>query len=260
MPSAAVFNSFLVALLLAGLLVRAHATSACAPDQIDERVSVTYVYDGDTVQIEGRRKVRIIGVDTPEFGHKGEPPAPFAVQARESLRDLLNRHGNTLSLRHGAQSHDSYGRLLAHAYVGKGESVAAWLLAQGLGATLAIPPNLWNLECYQAAEKRARVTARGIWQLPTYQPIESTALTFGTQGYRIVQGRVQHIGTSPSSVWLNLTGDLALRISRDDLQYFGAWTPEGLLGRRVRARGWIHASHGKIRMRVLHPTALETID
>ncbi len=253
----------LAALALAAAQAAA-AAPACAPDRIDARVRVGYVFDGDTFEIEGGRRVRLIGVNTPELGRDGRPPEPLALAARERLIALIARAGRTVGLRYGREREDRYGRLLAHAFLPDGTDVAAVLIREGLGFAIAVPPNLWGLECRLAAERAARARGLGVWRhRDFFGPLASARLRpgGGVRGFRIVEGRVVRIGRSRRSIWLNLEGRTALRVAREDLPLFrrAGIDPERLAGRRVRARGWIFPRHGELQMRVRHPSALAVL-
>ncbi len=50
----------------------AHASSPCQDRNMDARVRIEYVIDGDTVALTSGEKLRLIGVDTPEIGYKGK--------------------------------------------------------------------------------------------------------------------------------------------------------------------------------------------
>jgi micrococcal nuclease len=244
-----------LALLLAAL--PAGAAPPCAADRIDEQTRVAYVVDGDTVELTDGRRLRLIGIDTPELGRDGARHEPYAVEARSRLRRLLAEGGHGIALRLDREHQDRYGRLLAHAFLGDGRSITAVLLAEGLGTQLTVPPNEWNLDCYREFEGRARAQRLGIWALPPYQPVRADALRPGARGFHLVTGRVERIGSSRRAVWLNLAGGLALRIDRADLPYFQDIRPEQLQGRTVTARGWIYSRDDALRMQIRHPAALE---
>ncbi|MEO5703139.1 MAG: thermonuclease family protein [Gammaproteobacteria bacterium] len=222
-------------------------------------MAVSQVYDGDTIELRDGRKVRLIGIDTPEIGHGNSSSQPLARTATDTLRKLL-ASSQGLRLRFDAEPKDKYRRLLAHLYLQNGTSVAAALLEQGLATALVIPPNVWNLDCYQAAERRAQATRRGIWSLPGYQPVDAAALPAKASGFRLVQGQVVRVGKSRKSIWLNLAGDVALRIDRKDLPYFKGLDLERLENHRVRARGWLHPQKRGLMMRIRHPAALERLN
>lgn len=245
-----IFSAFLCA-----VSITAHAQN-CASDRAGEGARIAYVYDGDTVKLNDDRRVRLIGIDTPEISHNGAPSQPFAEQASHALSKLLAANPR-VRLRLDADHRDKYYRLLAHLFLQDGRSVEAWLLERGLGTVLVIPPNVWNLTCYQAAERRARSAHLGIWSLPSYQPADTGQLTAGIQGFRLVKGRVVRVGKSRKSIWLNLTGNVALRIDREDLRYFQDQNLEQMEGRQVIARGWLYPRKQGWTMRIRHPAALE---
>ena len=254
------FALWLAGLLLWGAILPARAD--CPADHIDRWGHVAYVYDGDTIRLENGQRIRFIGVNTPEIAHKpGEQAQPFGNRARDALRQRLHR-GARVGLRFDRERHDRYGRVLAHLYFNDGQSVADWLLRQGLGTTLFIPPNLWNEPCYRRSERQARTAGRGLWALPAYQPIESTALPHTSRGYHLVQGRVVHVGHSRRALWLDLEGGVALRIPRSDLAFFTTFTPDTLLGKRVLARGWLHPARrrNEVQMTVRSPAALDMLE
>jgi len=251
-------------IVLAAALVPAMASGAdagppaCPPDRIDTRVRVVRTLDGDTVVLADGRHLRLIGMDTPEMGHDGDPNQPYAVAARDRLRRLLFTHGRHLGLRFDQERHDHYGRLLAHAFLPDGTSVSASLLRAGLATQLVVPPNIWHARCNGAAEAAARKARRGLWSLARYQAQPSTRLPATTRGYRVVRGQVIHVGHSSHALWLDLNGNFGVRIEQTDLRYFRQ-PLEALLGKRVEVRGYVYARRGQLRMRVRYPSALERL-
>ena len=124
------------------------ATALCAPDRIDERARVSHVHDGDTLQLSDGRKVRLIGINTPELARDPVPEERFAVAARNALRQLLADGDFQVGIRYGRERFDRYSRVLAHVFTSAGGNVQALLLQRGLGAPTVFPPNLWQHECY----------------------------------------------------------------------------------------------------------------
>ena len=228
----------------------------CAADRTTERVQVSHIYDGDTVKLADGRRLRLIGINTPEINREGQPSQPLANQAKTLLTTLINRQNRTLNLQYGRESHDHYGRLLAHAFLDDGMNVAARLLEQGLATTLVVPPNTWGQSCYQRIESTARAAGRGLWALPDYQLIASMDLHPDTRGFRIVRGRIIAVRESRYSLWLDLEGPLVVHISRKDLVNFQPGFPEALVGKTVDVRGWIKEDKNGLRVNVRHPAAL----
>jgi endonuclease YncB( thermonuclease family) len=243
-------------LLFSTLPQTAHA-SACPATSSSERVRVVHVYDGDTVKLGDGRRLRIIGINTPELGKGDAATEPLANEARARLQELLDTNNRTLLLQYDAQHKDHYGRLLAHAFTESGDNIASILLQGGLATTLVVPPNTWGMDCYQRLENDARIDRRGLWQLPSYQSRPVRELSADTRGYRIVQGRVSDVHESKHTVWIELDGPLTLQISRKDLPNFDSL--DSLAGTDVEVRGWIRQVEGGLRMSLQHPAALTVI-
>lgn len=248
------------AFLLAAALGPAFGSAApvCGPDRLDQQVRVSRVHDGDTIKLQDGPSLRLIGINAPELGRGGAPPEALALDARAALQNLL-AGSPTLALRFDRERRDRYGRLLAHLFLPDGRSVAAHLLEQGLAVQLPVPPNVWNLACYQEAERKARAARRGLWSRAEYQPLASTAVPAAARGFHLIQGRVERVGHSAKSVWLNLEGGVALRIARNDLNYFADLPLERLENQVIVARGWIYAGKRGPTMRIRHPAALERL-
>lgn len=248
--------SFLLLYACLARPVHANPGPACPATHIDEHARVVYVYDGDTVKLEDGRRVRLIGINTPEMARGGKSGEPLARTARAYLQDLLDRGNDELQLQYGTERNDHYGRLLAHGYLDNGDNVAARLLQQGLATALVVPPNTRAMDCYRQLEDDARRERRGLWELPEYQARHAATLPAGTSGFRIVRGRVTAIREGSRSTWLDIDNTLKLHVSHRDLTHFTSGYLAGLSGREIEARGWIKSGRDGLRMNVRHPAAL----
>ena len=235
------------------------AEDRCPTDRVDERVVSALVFDGDTLLLEDGRKVRLLGINTPEMGDDDSQPQPYAEAAKTFLEELAGPASH-LQLRLDQERHDRYGRVLAHVFRDDGVNVQERLLASGYATTLVVPPNAWGLECYASVEARARGAGVGIWGLTAYQPVAAEDLLPEDRGYRIVTGRVQRIGEGRHNLWLNLAAHMAVRIPKKDLVNFGELPPRQLLDRQLEVRGWIQRRRGELRLTVRHPAALRVLD
>ena len=233
------------------------ATAACQAIKTSERAQVVYVYDGDTVKLNDGRRLRLIGINTPEVGNREKTTQPLADAARSALQRLLETNNRILLLQYGRQEHDHYGRLLAHAFLEDGDNVAVHLLQQGLATTLVVPPNSWGADCYQLVENEARLDRKGLWSLPDYQPQAARTLPLSTRGFRIVHGQVSGIRTTRDTVWVDIDGPLVLQVSKKDLVNFDSL--ETLIGQQVEIRGWVKQDRDGLRMKIQHPAALVAI-
>lgn len=244
---------------LLGLTQSASAADGCAADRIDDRARVSLAQDGDTLLLTDGRRVRLIGINTPELGRDGRGAEAGALAARDRLRQLLFTSQQQVHLRFDRERHDRYGRLLAHAFLADGRNLTELLLSEGAGAQLVIPPNTWQADCYRAAADAARSARRGVWAQPTYQPRPAESLDLRSEGFHVIGGRVTHVSQSASAVWINLAGNFALRIEREDLPQFQGFDLDGLAGSDIEAQGWVYARNGQLRMSLRHPAALRIV-
>ena len=123
---------------------------------------VTGVIDGDTIIIQGGRRVRYIGVDTPEienpsFGKKGKPLGQEATNLNKRLVS-----GKVITLEFDRERRDRYGRLLAYVWVDS-TFVNAELVKAGLARVIRYPPNLRYFSRLKKLEQEARDKQLGIW-------------------------------------------------------------------------------------------------
>lgn len=131
------------------------------PDVIRESVVITHVLDGDTIEITGDKKVRLIGIDTPELNTDSNNPQCFASESAKITKQLLE--GQSVELEKDKEDSDKYGRLLRYVYT-DGVFINEFLLRQGYGRKMAIAPNTKYAKELDMAEKEARENRRGLWK------------------------------------------------------------------------------------------------
>jgi micrococcal nuclease len=253
------FLQRLLVLLFFCAITQATRAGNCAAERISERVQVIHVYDGDTVKLKDGRRLRFIGINTPETGHHEQVKQPYASEATALLQNMLDTHNRTLLLQAGREHRDHYGRLLAHVFLEDGTNIAVQLLQKGLATTLVVPPNTWGQRCYQHYEDLARIEGLGLWGLDSHRTKESKSLATDTRGFRIIRGQVQEVRQSRHSTWVSLEGSLILRINKKDLVNFEPGFLEGLEGHQVETRGWVKPVKNGLQMSVKHPAALAVI-
>jgi len=234
------------------------ADISCQTDRSDETVQISRIHDGDTVWLADGRKIRIIGINTPELARDNKPAEPLARQARDELRQLLDKQAR-IQLRYGTEKTDRYGRLLAHLFLDNGQNVSEWLLRRGLAFSLTVPPNLWQADCYQRAEQQARAQQQGLWSTKYVHIQQADKLSSNTRGFQIIRGRVERIGHSRKTIWINFNQQFALRILHQDLSYFASVNFEKLIGKQLEVRGWVQYHKRQLRMRIRHPAAMRVL-
>ncbi len=256
--SGALFLLVSLALLMFSSLSAA-SQAPCAAESIDEYQKVEFVHDGDSLRLKGGEKIRLIGINTPELARGSEPAEPFGIAARDALRALLPV-GSRIGVQYGREAQDRHGRTLAHLYFEDGRSVQRWLLEKGYAVAIAIPPNLYNVNCYQQAERFARAKRQGLWRNGGYKPLAATTLQRGDQGFRLVIGRVTAVKRTKKWLWLTLAEKSSLRVAKEDERYFDGGQLQSIVGKEVIARGWLTQRKGRWSMRIRHSSALTIVD
>ncbi len=131
-------------------------------------VLVRSVVDGDTIDVVGVGRVRLLGIDAPELGRVYDTAAPFAKEARDRLTALVLHRW--IRLEQEGQALDVYSRHLAYVLTEDGQFVNATLVREGLARVTARLP-LSRLPELQRAEAEAQSFRRGMWgsapQLPS---------------------------------------------------------------------------------------------
>ena len=123
-------------------------------------VLVRYVIDGDTIDVAGVGRVRLLGIDAPELGRGYDNDAPFAREARERLTQLILHHW--VRLEQEGSERDVYNRHLAYVLTEDGQFANGLLVREGLARVSARVP-LSRLPELQRAEADARAYRRGMW-------------------------------------------------------------------------------------------------
>lgn len=234
--------------------------SQCVSTHFDEKAYIDYVIDGDTVVLTDDRHVRLIGINTPEIDHNNKKRSEQgAIKAKESLVQLLNNQ-TKIRLVFGKEHFDRHGRTLAHIYLDNGLNVQAELLRKGLAMPLRVPPNLSLASCYANASTTAKEENRGLWALSRYKTQHVSSLSDSDKGYYFIFGKVLKVNESRSSIWLNLENNVALRIHKDDLNYFNKNDLMNLRGKNIEANGWLYKNKNQLRMRIKHKLDLTILN
>jgi len=123
---------------------------------------VVSVYDGDTFTLDSGDKVRVKNINTTEL-RSGEEDAEAARDAATAF--VL---GKTVTLEYGDKVRDSYGRLVAEAFV-DGQSLSVHLVQKGLAHVMMLPPIPENRKEILDAQVKARAAGIGIWSDEHFQ-------------------------------------------------------------------------------------------
>lgn len=136
------------------------SSTSTVVNENSELVRVTRVIDGDTIEIEGGRKIRYIGMNTPETVNPQKPVQCFGREASEENKRLID--GKMVRLEKDVSEVDRYGRLLRYVYVGD-TFINDVLVRQGFAHASTFPPDVAHQQQFLQAEQEARDNNKGLW-------------------------------------------------------------------------------------------------
>lgn len=260
-------SAFFVPLLLSN---SAFANQEChfEPTTANQKVLVKWVYDGDTLLVTDRkggnkRKIRLIGIDTPEVAHHQQKAQPYGAIAREQLRALLKKHDNQIVLEFDEEKHDRYKRELAYTYLPDGKSISEWLLQQGYAKTLVFPPNVKYAECFKKAERSAQANELNLWSLKTNQTTSVADLKSKTKGYIRLKGKVTRVKQGKKTLTIEMKSKfkkpIKISIKKKYKKYFKGLNFEKLMSQEIVVTGILKSKKGKRTIKLKHSSQLEVL-
>lgn len=120
---------------------------------------IEYVHDGDTLFLEDGRKVRLLGIDSPEVGDNAEC---WGEESTMLLRSLLPE-GAAVQVLADEEALDQYGRSLLFIFTDDAINVNLELVKRGAAEAVFYEPNDLFQPELRDAETQARDGGRGMW-------------------------------------------------------------------------------------------------
>lgn len=223
---------------------------------------VIRVYDGDTIVLEDGRKVRLLGVNTPEVAHFGNSADAGGFEAKAWLvQQILQRPVRLVT---DSENSDKYGRTLAHLFTVDNVHINRELIAQGLAELSIYPPNLLFAEELLVAQAQAEQQRLGIWGLLEYAPITIEDLEEQLQSGKALrrqwlrlQGKFKNIRQTSHSIYLEFSPHISARIERRWLTLFPDL--QSYVGQRVEMRGRLNKNQHQYMLLLRHPSAIKVL-
>ena len=234
--------------------------AACVLPEKHQLAPVHHVTDGDTIKLDGGVSVRLLGLNTPELPRRGKGGQPLAEEAHQALQALL---GERVVLVDGDTPQDRYGRRLSHVFSSDGRSAEERLLRLGLGFFVGSDPSTGMADCLREAERDALQAKRGVWSAPFWRPadvdVDGTLLR---PGFILLKGRIARVEKTQRAIWLEMNGDVVLKVDRKDLHRFPDHWWQQLENQEWLIKGWLvdrkghQGRHKRWLMRLMYPDML----
>lgn len=144
----------LVALMIVCIMVLYHWAKALDLHEVHK------VYDGDTIELDDGRKIRLIGVDAPEVTSPYSKEEPFGPESKRHLEKLL--FGEKVYIKTGAAQFDKYGRTLGYVYVGD-TLINGRMIKDGWARAYRRFDYKYK-DLFLTYEKEARAKGTGMWR------------------------------------------------------------------------------------------------
>lgn len=137
------------------------------------RGRVKWIYDGDTIMVDGVGKVRLLGIDTPEsqpssrddvYRRDGISPRQLRLGAKRATEYMIrSAKGKVVILTFDREKVDRYGRTLAYVTLVDGRMLNRELLNEGL-AFVYQRFDFRLKDDFLQVEAVARGAGRGLWK------------------------------------------------------------------------------------------------
>jgi len=217
---------------------------------------VEKVFDGDTILLNDGRKIRFLGINTPEVAGKDKSAEAGGEQARHWLLQRLEQQG--ISLEEDVEKQDKYGRTLAYVFSEDHQLINLELVKNGLASVSIFPPNLKYTDSLLEAQRSAEQAHLGIWGQPDYAPLAFQHLNENNyHGWKRITGQIQAIKQGAESSYLQFSDHVAIQVENQ----YGGWFPKlaDYLGKTLEVRGWLHKSKDRYVLPVKHPGSIKIL-
>lgn len=156
------------------LLILGFSLLCCVPPAAaaELRGRVDWIYDGDTLSVDGIGKIRLIGIDTPETDASSRDAtyrrSGISLRALRSgatnAKNFMIRtaKGKDVTLKFDRERVDRYGRTLAYVTLADGRMLNRELLREGLALVYQRFDFQWK-DDFLTVEADARRAGRGLW-------------------------------------------------------------------------------------------------
>jgi micrococcal nuclease len=218
--------------------------------------TVVVVYDGDTVKVRPdtglERRVRLIGIDTPEIE---DEPADTRLEALLAKRfTFYHLFRKSVELTYERELEDRYGRLLAYVWSEAG-LFNEFILQEGFARVFLKFP--FGMEGkFIRAQKQAQEQGRGFWQKEPYPIITPKIARNHIGTLRRVRFKCTRIRKSGRLHFLHeKSGNFAAVIPKEYIHLFG--DIRELKDKTVQVSGFLEEYRGQPQIMLFLPSQLQ---
>ena len=237
----------LVLFLCAGML-------AAQSRQIDNGTAAV-VYDGDTIKVRfdsgSERRVRLIGIDTPEIANT---PAETQLEALLAKRFTFHHlFRKRVQLGYDSEMEDKYGRLLAYVRI-EGRLFNEFILKEGFARVFLKFPFAMK-DSFIRAQEEARQKKKGFWQEKPYPLISHRDARHHTGKLMRVSFICARMRETSSFLYITpRTQDFAALIPKEYRYLFG--DIRRLDGKAIQVSGFLEEYRGQPQIMLFFPSQL----
>ncbi|SKN99006.1 micrococcal nuclease-like nuclease [Mycobacteroides abscessus subsp. massiliense] len=161
-----------IAAISATALIASACTALGRADPVAPNAEIVRVVDGDTLDVRsdtnGRLRIRVLGIDTPEVVKPNAPVECGGPEASDYAKTLFPQGQRVQLVTDNSQdAHDRFGRTLAFVLLPSGlnYSIEAARSGHARAYTYGHRPSRWASEI-AAAEHQAQAERAGVWGQP----------------------------------------------------------------------------------------------
>ncbi len=221
---------------------------------------VTAVYDGDTIKVRfssgQERRVRLIGIDSPETNDPREEEKFYAFMAKRFTFYYLYNRTVKLSYEEG-EIEDKYGRLLAYVWTEKQGLFNKFILSEGFAYVYLNFPVRYRSE-FADAEHEARKLEKGFWQKGRYLSIRASEARSHIGSLISVQFICLRVEAKGKFVFLHSSQeDFSALIPQENISLF--FEVKSLEGQELSVTGFLEEYKGKPEIVVFFPRQIKVL-
>ena len=214
------------------------------------------IYDGDTLLLSNGKKIRLLGINTPETEGRYKSAQAGGEEAKVWLKKRLADH--KIRLDYDVEKKDKYSRLLAHIFTEEDQHINLELVKLGLATVSIFPPNTKYTKVLLEAEQHAEDTQVGVWQREEYSPKKTQRLNSSNyKGWQRIIGKIIDIHHTRKNSYLKLSDSFSLKISKRSSGLFPDL--ETYKDRQIEVRGWVNKKKDTFSMFIRHPSQIKTL-